>query len=67
LHLSRTNAFFMGGGKALVNAYYRSAEAIGIEIRYNAAVTDIEVQDGVFKAVKVGNERIEAAACVAAS
>ncbi|MFZ4652260.1 MAG: FAD-dependent oxidoreductase, partial [Rubrivivax sp.] len=24
LHLSRTNAFFMGGGKALVNAYYRS-------------------------------------------
>ena len=26
LHLSRTNAFFMGGGKALVNAYYRSAE-----------------------------------------
>ncbi len=67
LHLSRTNAFFMGGGKALVNAYYRSAEAIGIEIRYNAAVTDIEVRDGVFKAVKVGNERIEAAACVAAS
>ena len=67
LHLSRTNAFFMGGGKALVNAYYRSAEAIGIEIRYNAAVTDIEVQGGVFKAVKVGNERIEAAACVAAS
>jgi len=67
LHLSRTNAFFMGGGKALVNAYYRSAEAIGIEIRYDAAVTDIEVRDGVFKAVKVGHERIAAAACVAAS
>ena len=27
LHVARTNAFFMGGGKALVNAYYRSAEA----------------------------------------
>ena len=26
LHVARTNAFFMGGGKALVNAYYRSAE-----------------------------------------
>ena len=26
LHLSRTNAFFLGGGKALVNAYYRAAE-----------------------------------------
>ena len=34
LHLSRTNAFFMGGGKALVNAYYRSAEKLGVEIRY---------------------------------
>jgi len=67
LHLSRTNAFFMGGGKALVNAYYRSAEAIGIEIRYGAAVTDIEVRDGVFEAVRVGGERIEGAACVAAS
>ena len=26
LSLSRTNAFFLGGGKALVNAYYRTAE-----------------------------------------
>src|SRR3990170_3351045 len=24
LHTARTNAFFMGGGKALLNAYYRS-------------------------------------------
>ena len=29
LHLSRTNAFFLGGGKALVNAYFRSARALG--------------------------------------
>ncbi|MFZ4480856.1 MAG: FAD-dependent oxidoreductase, partial [Rhodoferax sp.] len=28
LHVARTNAFFMGGGKALVNAYYRSAERL---------------------------------------
>ncbi|MGZ5048160.1 MAG: FAD-binding protein, partial [Usitatibacter sp.] len=26
LHLARTNAFFLGGGKALVNAYYAAAE-----------------------------------------
>ena len=26
LHLSRTNAFFLGGGKALINAYYATAE-----------------------------------------
>ena len=67
LHLSRTNAFFMGGGKALVNAYYRSAEALGIEIRYNAGVTAVEVEGGVFRALRIGTERIEAAACVAAS
>ncbi len=67
LHLSRTNAFFMGGGKALVNAYYRSAEDLGIEIRYNAAVTAVEVKDGVFQAVVVNGERIAARACVAAA
>ena len=35
LHVARTNAFFMGGGKALVNAYFRSAKDLGVEIRYN--------------------------------
>ena len=38
LHVARTNAFFMGGGKALVNAYYRSAEKLGVQIRYNTPV-----------------------------
>ena len=38
LHVARTNAFFMGGGKALVNAYYRSAEKLGVEIRYDTPV-----------------------------
>jgi tricarballylate dehydrogenase len=37
LHVARTNAFFMGGGKALVNAYYRSAEKLGVQIRYERA------------------------------
>jgi tricarballylate dehydrogenase len=75
LHLSRTNAFFLGGGKALVNAYYRSAERLGVQIRYQAAVTRLEVVDGVFKAAHLGDaqvgeqghERIEAKACVVAS
>ncbi|MBA2413104.1 MAG: FAD-binding protein, partial [Burkholderiaceae bacterium] len=34
LHLGRTNAFFLGGGKALLNAYYRSARMLGVEVRY---------------------------------
>jgi tricarballylate dehydrogenase len=45
LHLSRTNRFFLGGGKALVNSYYQTAEKMGIEVRYEASVEDI-VLDG---------------------
>ncbi|TVO58195.1 FAD-dependent tricarballylate dehydrogenase TcuA [Denitromonas halophila] len=67
LHLSRTNAFFMGGGKALVNAYYRSAEALGVRIRYEAPVDRIELENGVFRAAWVGDERIAARACVMAA
>jgi len=43
LSLGRTNAFFHGGGKALVNAYYRTAEALGVDVRYETPVTHIEV------------------------
>jgi len=67
LHLSRTNAFFMGGGKALMNAYYRSAEKLGVGIRYDAPVDRLELQGGRFVAAHVGTERIEARACVVAS
>ena len=67
LHLSRTNAFFMGGGKALVNAYYRSAEQLGVEIRYDSPVDQLEIQDGRFVAARVGQERITAKACVLAA
>lgn len=67
LHLSRTNAFFMGGGKALVNAYYRSAEKLGVQIRYEAPVDSIEIKDGKFVAAYVGKERIEAKSCVLAA
>lgn len=42
LSLSRTNAFFLGGGKALVNAYYRKAEDLGVTVAYNAEVTHLE-------------------------
>jgi len=46
LHLSRTNAFFLGGGKALVNAYYRAAEDLGIEVAYDTEVRDLNFRDG---------------------
>ncbi len=50
LHTARTNAFFMGGGKALVNAFYRSAGKLGVRIRYNAPVERLELEDGRFVA-----------------
>ncbi|WP_299141884.1 FAD-dependent tricarballylate dehydrogenase TcuA [uncultured Vibrio sp.] len=45
LSLSRTNAFFMGGGKSLVNAYYRTAEKLGVDILYEAQVTNLEINN----------------------
>ena len=41
LSLARTNAFFMGGGKSLINAYYRTAAKLGIEVLYEAAVSHL--------------------------
>ena len=67
LHVARTNAFFMGGGKALVNAYYRSAEKLGVQIRYNAPVDRLEIESGHFVAAWVGSERISATTCVLAA
>ncbi len=74
LHLSRTNAFFMGGGKALVNAYYRSAEKLGVQIRYDAPVESLELHSAsgsgrrLFKAALLKNgERIMASSCVLAA
>ncbi|MEJ7929332.1 FAD-dependent tricarballylate dehydrogenase TcuA [Ramlibacter sp. AN1015] len=67
LHTARTNAFFMGGGKALVNAYYRSAERLGVQVRYDTPVDRIEHRDGVFHAAWSGSERFTARSCVLAA
>lgn len=45
LSLARTNAFFLGGGKGLVNAYYRTAEALGVQVKYDAPVTHLELDE----------------------
>ena len=45
LSLSRTNAFFLGGGKALVNAYYNTAEDLGVSVAYDAEVTHVHIED----------------------
>src|SRR5436305_3461015 len=67
LHTARTNAFFMGGGKALVNAYYRSAERLGAAIRYDTPVDRLELLNGRFVGAFSGSERFEARSCVLAA
>jgi tricarballylate dehydrogenase len=52
LHLGRTNAFFLGGGKALMNTYYSAAERLGIDVEYDAEVTALDLADGVFRAAR---------------
>lgn len=53
LQLGRTNAFFLGGGKAMMNAYYAAAERVGVRVIYNAEVVDLAVSEGEFHGVTV--------------
>jgi tricarballylate dehydrogenase len=56
LHLGRTNRWFLGGGKALLNTYYQTAKRMGIEVRYNAMVEDLIIENGRFEAVRIKND-----------
>ena len=71
LHLNRTNAFFLGGGKALLNAYYRAAAARGIAVLYEAEVQDVALRAGRFDAATVlhrgRTQEVRAGALIAAS
>lgn len=71
LSLGRTNSFFLGGGRAMLNALYLTAERLGVSIRYDAEVTELEIEDGMFLSAVVkqpsGAVRVRAAALVAAA
>jgi tricarballylate dehydrogenase len=53
LSLDRTNAFFLGGGKALVNAYYATAEDLGVRVVYEAQVRHVALEGRRFTHVEV--------------
>jgi tricarballylate dehydrogenase len=71
LNLGRTNAFFLGGGRAMLNSLYRTAEQMGVEIRYEAKVVDLDIEDGFFSSATVeeggATYRVDARALVAAA
>ena len=53
LSLGRTNSFFLGGGRAMLNALYLTAEKLGVEIVYDAEVTDLQIEDGMFLSARL--------------
>lgn len=71
LSLGRTNSFFLGGGRAMLNALYATAERLGVEIRYDAEVVGLEIENGMFLSATVkearGTSQVRAGALVAAS
>jgi tricarballylate dehydrogenase len=71
LSLGRTNSFFLGGGRAMLNALYRTAEALGVEVMYDAEVVDIEIDNGMFLSATLkqgdGHTSARASALVAAA
>lgn len=71
LSLGRTNSFFLGGGRAALNALYRTAEGLGVQTAYDCEVVDVDIVAGEFAGVTVAHSderiRVEAEALVAAA
>jgi tricarballylate dehydrogenase len=71
LSLGRTNSFFLGGGRAMLNALYLTAEQLGIDILYDAEVIDLDIADGMFLSATFkrgdGSATVSASTLVAAS
>src|SRR5262249_55131705 len=53
LSLGRTNSFFLGGGRSMLNALYLTAESLGVAIEYDAEVIDLAIDNGVFLSATV--------------
>jgi tricarballylate dehydrogenase len=71
LHLARTNLFMLGGGKAMMNAYYDTAAKLGVDIVYEAEASDLDISDARFASASVCHQgwprRVAARALVVAS
>jgi tricarballylate dehydrogenase len=71
LQLARTNAFFLGGGTALMNSHYAMAERLGIEVRYGAEVVALDFEGRTCRTLDVrtpsGAESVTAASVVLAA
>lgn len=64
---SRKTAFFLGGGRAMINSLYRTALGLGVRIHHDCAVTALDPGGGVWLAGPGGPARLSAGAVVVAS
>ena len=55
LHLTRSNLFMLGGGKAMMNAYYETAARLGVDVRYQTEVRELEFREGEFVSAIAGS------------
>jgi tricarballylate dehydrogenase len=53
LHLAKSNLFMLGGGKAMMNAYYDTASKLGVEIAYESEVSELKINEGEFVSAPV--------------
>ncbi|WP_029909697.1 FAD-dependent tricarballylate dehydrogenase TcuA [Pelobacter seleniigenes] len=53
LGLAHSNPFFLGGGRALVNAFFNTAEALGVDVVYDSEVLEMDIRDGKFHSATV--------------
>src|SRR5918992_1834374 len=71
LHLGRTNTFFLGGGKALLNHYYRTLNAAGVPVLYDASVEEMHFDGNLCTGLTVvtpeGRTTVKATSFVAAA
>ena len=58
LSLGRTNSFFLGGGRSMLNALYRTAERLGVAVLYEAPAVDLDVADGQFRSATIEHKGI---------
>jgi tricarballylate dehydrogenase len=59
LSLGKTNAFFLGGGRGMLNALYRQAEALGVTCVYDAMVTGLTIEDGFFVSATIKQDGVD--------
>ena len=71
LSLGRTNSFFLGGGRAMLNALYLTAERLGVDILYESPAVELDIENGRFRSATLrtpeGDRVVRARALVAAA